>query len=168
MIRRLAVTLAASALLSACQSPVSALPGTIGTTSSASCVAISGKADARCTPGLANQQVTQANIAQTICRKGWTATVRPPTSYTTPIKRQLMARYGITAPPAAVELDHLIPLEVGGDPRSQLNLFPEMWDGPQGAHVKDGQENALNRAVCNGRVKLADAQRQMVARWTHN
>jgi ferritin len=42
-------------------------------------------------PGALNPNVTQSNIAQTICRPGWTATVRPPESYTYQLKRQQMA-----------------------------------------------------------------------------
>src|SRR5579871_4859124 len=43
--------------------------------------------DPRCTPGALNPQVTQATIAQTICRAGWTATVRPVESVTEAEKR---------------------------------------------------------------------------------
>jgi hypothetical protein len=34
------------------------------------------------TPGAINPAVTQANIGETICMKGWTKTVRPPERYT--------------------------------------------------------------------------------------
>ncbi len=34
-------------------------------------------ADERCTPGSLNPDVTQASIGATICRGGWSATVRP-------------------------------------------------------------------------------------------
>jgi len=34
------------------------------------------------TPGALNPDVTQATIRSTICRRGWTKTVRPPTSFT--------------------------------------------------------------------------------------
>lgn len=54
--------------------------------------------DAACTPGGTNADVTQATIAVTICRRGWTASVRPPESYTEPLKRELMAAYGDSAP----------------------------------------------------------------------
>src|ERR1035437_3182978 len=40
------------------------------------------------TPGALNPAVTQATIGMTICVSGWTTTVRPPTSYTTPLKRR--------------------------------------------------------------------------------
>src|SRR5262245_60365030 len=49
--------------------------------------------DPACTPGATDPRVTQANIQVTICRSGYTRTVRPPTSYTEPLKRELMQRY---------------------------------------------------------------------------
>jgi hypothetical protein len=33
------------------------------------------------TPGATNPKVTQANIKRTICKAGWTKTIRPPSSY---------------------------------------------------------------------------------------
>ncbi len=59
--------------------------------------------------------MTQADIASTICRTGYTATVRPPASVTEPIKRERMAAYGITAPLADYELDHLVSGGGGAD-----------------------------------------------------
>jgi hypothetical protein len=35
-----------------------------------------------CTPGVRDPRAKQSNIRSTICRSGYTATVRPPTSYT--------------------------------------------------------------------------------------
>lgn len=46
------------------------------------------------TPGAVNPAVTQANINDTICVPGWTATVRPPESYTERLKRRQIAEYG--------------------------------------------------------------------------
>jgi len=47
------------------------------------------------TPGAINEMVTPANIRSTICRKGWTRTIRPPVSYTNHLKYQLMRKYGV-------------------------------------------------------------------------
>src|SRR4051794_32216428 len=48
--------------------------------------------DPACTPGATNPDVTQGTIDATICVSGWTSTVRPPTSYTNPLKvRQIVA-----------------------------------------------------------------------------
>jgi len=50
--------------------------------------------DPSCTPGVTNPAVTQSTIGSTICVSGWTATVRPPTSYTNPLKVQGIKDYG--------------------------------------------------------------------------
>lgn len=126
-----------------------------------------GKADTACTPGATNPDVTQATINSTICRPGWTATVRPPASYTNTIKRRQMIEYGLTGPPAAVEEDHLIPLVLGGSPRDPRNLYPQPRVGPGDAATKDREEVALGRAVCGGRITLADAQQKITQDWTH-
>ena len=55
------------------------------------------KADASCTPGVADPAVTQGNIRSTICVSGYTATVRPPSAYTDALKRKQMRAYGETA-----------------------------------------------------------------------
>jgi hypothetical protein len=123
--------------------------------------------DPVCTPGAADPRVTQENIAQTICVSGYTATVRPPTSYTTPLERELIVRYGLSLTPQQTELDHLIPLELGGDPRDVRNLWPEPRRSAGGrAEDKDTIENALHRDVCAGRISLAEAQRRIATDWT--
>src|SRR5262249_55965758 len=53
--------------------------------------------------------------------------------------------------------DHLISLELGGDPTDPRNLWPEPY--PRAAEV-DRIENELNAKVCDGRLTLAEAQRQ--------
>ena len=63
------------------------------------------------------------------------------------------------------ELDHLIPLELGGAPQDVVNLWPEAWNGEPNAHEKDAVETFLNREVCRGAVQLADAQRQIATDW---
>jgi hypothetical protein len=118
--------------------------------------------DRECTPGAANPDVTQANIAATICTSGWTATIRPPESYTEPLKRQQMAAYGDTEPISSYEEDHLVPLEVGGAPSDPRNLWPELGASP---NPKDKVENAAQAAVCGGRITLAAAQQGFESDW---
>src|SRR5712691_1466056 len=57
--------------------------------------------DRSCTPGALNPSVTQANINATICVQGYTRTIRPPVSYSNPLKTRLMASYGQISPPSA-------------------------------------------------------------------
>jgi hypothetical protein len=107
------------------------------------------------TPGVLNPDVTVATIRATICVAGWTRTVRPPTSYTDELKQRQMLEYGAPGSPHDYQEDHLISLELGGDPVDPRNLWPQ--PRPWADHV-DRTENELNDAVCSGRLSLADAQ----------
>jgi hypothetical protein len=107
------------------------------------------------TPGSLNPDVTQATIDSTICVRGWTATVRPSSDYTSQLKTRQMADYGETGSPSGYQEDHLISLELGGNPTDPANLWPEPY--PRAADV-DKIENELNAKVCSGELTLAEAQ----------
>jgi hypothetical protein len=107
------------------------------------------------TPGILNADVTQQTIDTTICRHGWTRTVRPPTDYTNALKVRQLRAYGLSGPPSAFQEDHLISLELGGHPTDPRNLWPEPY--PRAARV-DEIENELNARVCSGALSLVDAQ----------
>ena len=124
-----------------------------------------GLPDRACTPGAIDPRVTQDNIGETICVSGYTTTVRPPTSYTTPLKVKQMAAYGWTGTTSDYEEDHLIPLEVGGNPTDPNNLWPEPYAEPNGARDKDKVENLLHSRVCSGQMTLADAQQLVASNW---
>ncbi|WP_232240786.1 alkaline phosphatase family protein [Kutzneria sp. 744] len=122
--------------------------------------------DAACTPGATNPDVTPSTINKTICVSGWTATVRPPTSYTNALKKQGISDYGYSDTNMSdYEEDHLIPLELGGAPRDPHNLWPEPHAGAKNAYSKDAVENRLKKAVCDGEVALAPAQKAIAANW---
>lgn len=119
--------------------------------------------DPVCTPGATNPAVTPATLASTICRSGWTATIRPPASYTDNLKRQQIVAYGyVDTDPRHYEEDHLVSLEIGGDPRDPLNLWPEPGASP---NLKDRVENAAKTAICDHRLSLADAQHSIATDW---
>ena len=118
--------------------------------------------DPACTPGATNPAVTQADIGSTICRAGWTGTVRPAESYTEGLKDQQMSAYGDRGPVSSYEEDHLVPLGLGGSPTSPRNLWPEPGASP---NPKDSVEAAANQAVCDGRMSLAAAQAAIAADW---
>lgn len=109
------------------------------------------------TPGVLNPDVTQASIKQTICVPGWTRTVRPPVDYTNALKAKQMRVYHELGSPSDYQEDHLISLELGGNPTDPRNLWPEPY--PRAAQV-DEIENDLNAKVCSGALSLADAQLQ--------
>jgi hypothetical protein len=107
------------------------------------------------TPGALNPDVTQATIGTTICVRGWTRTVRPPSSYTSALKEEQLRRYGLRGPPSAYQEDHLISLELGGSSTDPRNLWPQPY--PRASQV-DRIENELNAKVCAGELTLAEAQ----------
>jgi hypothetical protein len=115
--------------------------------------------DLALTPGAADPAVTQANIATTICTSGYTAAVR---SVPEAVNAKVYAEYGITShPTGAYDIDHLIPLEVGGS-NDLANLWPEPTTGTNNSHDKDAVENRLHVAVCARQMTLAAAQAQII------
>src|SRR5260221_530917 len=90
---------------------------TASSTAHARCVATHGLPDAHCTPG-----AVFPVSSQKLCVSGYTKTVRNvPASE----KTQVFAEYSITQhTPGQFEIDHLIPLELGGS-NALANLWPE-------------------------------------------
>lgn len=119
--------------------------------------------DPHCTPGALNPDVTPDTLAATICRSGWTKTIRPPASYTDRLKRDQIAAYGYTdTDPRHYEEDHLVSLELGGAPSDPRNLWPEPGASP---NRKDTVENAAHDAVCRHQMPLSEAQHGIATDW---
>jgi hypothetical protein len=145
-------------------SPVAWTPPARSKTSG--CVSQGGLPDAACTPGAVDPRVNQDDVGSTVCTSGYTRTVRPSTTITDRIKRDQMAAYGLQGQRLAdYELDHLIPLELGGAPADVANLWPELWNGDGSARQKDAVENHLHDQICRGTMMLADAQRAIATDW---
>lgn len=97
-----------------------------------------------------------------ICSSGYSKRVRDVSSQT---KREIYAEYGFaTHTPGDYEVDHLVPLGIGGS-NDKRNLWPEPINVRPGAKQKDDLENELHNRVCDGRIDLAQAQREIVADW---
>lgn len=120
---------------------------------------------------LANSQeistvVTQSNIQKTICVSGYTKTVRPPVSYTNSIKHSLLSSHNIPWSKASdYELDHIIPLELGGHPSNPKNIQLQAWTGTRNAHQKDVLETSYKKKVCAGTLTLKQAQDYFANNW---
>ena len=113
-----------------------------------------------------NPDVDEDTIYGTICVSGYTKSVRPATSYTNGVKKKLMREAGIdVARIGDYELDHIVPLALGGHPRKLSNLMLQPWEGEHGAKAKDTLEVRLQSLVCRGKLDLTDAQVCIVQDW---
>jgi hypothetical protein len=138
--------------------PAPQQPAALGQRSRSSGCQIQGALpDAACTPGA----VMNANTNQ-ICQSGYSSSVRDvPNSE----KAQVYVEYGLqSGTPGQYEVDHLVPLELGGS-NDIANLWPESASPRPGFHEKDQLENYLHDQVCSGKMSLADAQRQIASNW---
>jgi hypothetical protein len=156
----LAVALAL-ALLAGC-APLPAAGVSSRSASDRRCVERRGLPDPRCTPGAIR---TGAPLAA-ICAPGYSRSVRPPESYTEPLKLAQMRAYGLPGSARGYEEDHLVPLSIGGAPRDPTNLWPEPRSGPYNAGQKDALEIWAARMACAGRIPLGRLQHDMAADWT--
>jgi hypothetical protein len=114
-----------------------------------------------------NPDVTPATIRQTICVVGWTASIRPPSSYTSALKVEQLQQIGFADQnPADYEEDHRMPLELGGAPSDPRNLSPEAHSGtPNNSYTKDTAENLARSWVCNQGADLRQVQTDFIAMW---
>lgn len=120
------------------------------------------------TPGAVNPAVTQSDIPQTICVRGYSRSVRPPERYTERLKRLQIREYGYRDSWLRdYEEDHLVALSLGGSPRSPQNLWAQPHDvvGGWGSYAKDRLEARLHWLVCHRGFPLATAQRDLASDW---
>jgi len=113
--------------------------------------------DRHCTPG----KVATTDVNR-ICTPGYTKRVRNVSDST---KNRVYFNYGIRRhSPGQYEIDHLVPLELGGS-NSIKNLFPEAAKSVPGFHQKDRLENRFHQKVCDGEMSLRTAQSKMAHNW---
>ena len=92
-----------------------------------------------------------------LCIAGYSSNVRPSTSYTSRIKNKLVRKWGGKV--SDFELDHYMPIGLGGNPASLDNLWLQSWTE---AKRKDVLENKLHRDVCANKIPLNQAQQQIL------
>ena len=113
-----------------------------------------------------NPDVTEDTVGQTICAPGYTKRVRPSSSYTNGIKAKLLRERGLDeSQMSEYELDHIVPLTLGGHPRKLANLTLQPWEGELGAIRKDLLERRLQILVCRGELRLNNAQACIAEDW---
>jgi hypothetical protein len=113
--------------------------------------------DPKLTPG-----AVLTSDAVTICQPGHLRSVRHTSGK---LKHQVYVEYGIDRNAGHYEIDHLIPLGIGGADTRE-NLWPESRDTkPWNANVKDSLEDFLHVGICAGRIDVKDAQKAVASDW---
>lgn len=115
-----------------------------------------------------NPGVTVKKLRTTVCSPNWTKTVRPSTNYTDKVKKRKLREAGLPTDAETMklyELDHIVPLVLGGHPTDSRNLQPQRWDGAWNAHMKDALEVRVHREVCAGGLTLEQGQQVFMGDW---
>lgn len=118
------------------------------------------------TLGAIDPAVTQDNIDNTICRPGYARSARPAYAITGPLKRRMMDAQHPGERMADYELDHLIPISIGGAPFDMRDLWLQPRQGQANAGDKNVLAYVLWRLVCTHQVPLATAQHEISHDWT--
>jgi hypothetical protein len=126
--------------------------------------------DDTATPGAVDPSVTQDNIHETICRRGWEQSVLPPESYTERIKQHLLAfplspYYDRSSPVWRYRLDRRLPIRLGGSPDDPGNMWPQRRDGVWNADRKDELEEVILDLVCRHVLTLREGQEVFWGDW---
>lgn len=108
-------------------------------------------------------EVTAETVDSTVCRHGYTRSVRPGSRIMRRIKLALLAAIGAGPEAApAYQLDHRVPLILGGHPRDLDNLeLQPLLD----AQRKNRVERKLGCLVCTGQISLDDARAAIATDW---
>ncbi|MGD9895704.1 MAG: HNH endonuclease [Candidatus Methylacidiphilaceae bacterium] len=98
-----------------------------------------------------------------VCVPGYSKKVR---DVPIALKREALRRYGVPlADRRDYEIDHLIPLSLGGS-NSIRNLWPQSRKTmPWNAGKKDLLEDRLHKLVCSEKVELVEAQKAISTNW---
>lgn len=113
--------------------------------------------DPRMTPGAA--LTTDPSV---VCHVGYSKTVRHTSGK---LKHRIYVEYGLDRKGGHYEIDHLIPLSIGGADVAE-NLWPQSYDTvPWNAHIKDRLELKLLHLVCHGDLPIIQAQRDIAQDW---
>ncbi len=113
-------------------------------------------------PVLTPGAVVDADL-ETICRPGYAKAARQNIQF---LRNRIFASYHlIDVDRRRYEVDHDIPISLGGDPTDIRNLWPESRDGIWNAEVKDHLEIVLHEKVCAGEVPLREAQQAISRNW---
>lgn len=100
---------------------------------------------------------------QTVCTPKY---AKRPRHTTAANKRAALQRYGLKATAGHFQIDHRVPLAIGGAD-VLANLWPQSYTVTSwNARAKDRLEDRVHKLVCAGLMPLTEAQRLFLGDWT--
>ena len=108
------------------------------------------------TPG-ATLDVTRTDV----CSSEYTS---PADKIPITLKRQTFDRYGLSPGAVGFNVDHLIPVGLGGS-NSPKNLWPQSLSGEWNYYMKNRLERTLRKMVCKEGLALEKAQQEIATDW---
>jgi hypothetical protein len=112
--------------------------------------------NSRLTPGDAFDVSTRE-----LCAPGYSS---PAEHVPVELKSRVFERYGISPEMVGYNVDHLIPVGLGGS-NSLKNLWPQPIAGEWNHVKKDRLERRLVKLVCNRTITLENARREIATDW---
>lgn len=135
--------------------------GTVPRPSGAPAAGKSGPASLYPNPALTPGDLLPGVTGAQTCVSGYAKGVR---NVTAEEKAAVYQRYGIPNVSGQHEVDHFIPLTLGGS-NALTNLWPQPYEPAPAAHEKDQVELYLHEQVCGGMMSLAEAQNAIRSDW---
>jgi hypothetical protein len=132
----------------------------------ASLLAVAAIAAAQVRPAMPNPKLTPGEVRTIDAKQVCSTSTKEFRKTTEAMKKQVCREYGVKVCPheGTLEIDHLIPLELGGAD-TVTNLWPQPASPKPGFHEKDKLENYLHAQVCAGKMALTDAQAMIRTDW---
>lgn len=125
--------------------------------------------DPNLTPGATDPEVSAANVKESICKVThftWTEGHMPPASFLENIEKEQLKAYRYEDSNLKhYQMDHLIPLSLGGNPTDPKNIWPQVLVTKWSARRKDYLEEVMHDKVCKGELTLAEAQDVFRTNW---
>jgi len=118
-------------------------------------------AAARPDPKLTSGDVFANATVEDVCTFGW---AKDHTDVTEEMRDKVYDEYGRADDSGCCEVDHLIPVELGGS-NDIKNLWPQPDDPRPGGLEKDQLEKELHHLVCSGKMSLGKAQKCIASDW---